>query len=45
MAPECMTGSCPDISKSDLWSLGILFYQLLFGEPPFFALSLNELYS
>lgn len=44
MAPECMQGNCSDVSKSDLWSLGVLFYQLLFGEVPFFGLSLNELY-
>lgn len=44
MAPECMNGKCDDVSKSDLWSLGIIFYKLLFGEMPFFALSINELH-
>lgn len=44
MAPECIQGNCSDISKSDLWSLGVIFYQLLFGEVPFFGMSLNELY-
>lgn len=44
MAPECMQGNCSDVSKSDLWSLGCIFYTILFGQVPFFALSLNELY-
>lgn len=26
MAPECMQGNCQDISKSDLWALGVIFY-------------------
>ena len=44
MAPECMEEKCKDFTKSDLWSLGIIFYKLLFGEVPFFGLSLNELH-
>lgn len=42
MAPEVMAGGDYD-SKSDLWSLGVFFYQLLLGKPPFFAFSLGEL--
>ena len=44
MAPECMQGDCWDITKSDLWSIGVIMYTLLFGEVPFFGLSLNEVY-
>ncbi len=44
MAPEMIKGESKYTSKTDLWSIGIIFYQLLFGEPPFFALSMNELY-
>lgn len=42
MAPEVMSGGDYD-SRSDLWSIGVVFYQLLMGKPPFFALSLGEL--
>lgn len=30
-------------SKSDLWSIGVVFYQMLYGEYPFYAMSNNEL--
>lgn len=43
MAPEIIEGSCYYSSKTDLWSLGVIFYQLLYGSPPFFGLSLSEL--
>ena len=42
MAPEVMARNDYD-SKSDLWSLGILLFELLFGKAPFFALSIGEL--
>lgn len=43
MAPEMIKGESKYNSKTDLWSIGVIFYQLLFGEPPFFGLSLGEL--
>lgn len=42
MAPEIMQGGDYN-NKSDLWSIGVLFYELLIGKPPFFALSIWEL--
>lgn len=45
MAPEMIKGDSVYSSKTDLWSIGIVFYELLFGSPPFFGLSLNELYN
>lgn len=42
MAPEVMAGEDYN-HKSDLWSIGILFYQLLVGKPPFFSLSIGQL--
>lgn len=45
MAPELIEGTREYSSKTDLWSIGILFYQLLYGVVPFFGLSLNEVYA
>jgi serine/threonine protein kinase len=42
MAPEVLEGSDYN-HKSDLWSIGIVFYQLIIGKPPFFAFSIGEL--
>ena len=42
MAPEVMAGEDYN-NKSDLWSIGIVFYKLLVGKPPFFALSIGQL--
>lgn len=42
MAPEVMAGEDYN-HKSDLWSIGILFYRLLVGKTPFFALSIGQL--
>ena len=36
MAPELLTGEKYD-NKSDLWSLGVIIYQLLFKEYPYDA--------
>lgn len=30
-------------SKADLWSIGVVYYQLLFSDPPFFGVGLPEL--
>ena len=43
MAPEVIVGEHEYSSKTDLWSIGVVFYQLLCGEPPFFGLSHQEL--
>ena len=43
MAPELLTDANSYTSKADLWGIGVVFYQLMFGDPPFFALSINEL--
>lgn len=40
MAPEMINGDAKYSSKTDLWSIGIVFYQLIYGSPPFFGLSL-----
>ena len=42
MAPEVLEGSDYN-HKSDLWSIGIVFYQLIIGKPPFFAFSIGGL--
>lgn len=43
MAPELLNDKANYTSKADLWGIGVVFYQLLFGDPPFFALSIGEL--
>lgn len=46
MAPELLFVNDEEAtynSKADLWSIGVVFYQLLFGVPPFFGLSIAEL--
>jgi len=42
MCPEILNGSTYS-TKSDVWSMGILFYQMLFGKTPHRAGSLEEL--
>jgi len=32
-------------SKVDLWSLGTILYELLFGVPPFYATTIEDLFS
>lgn len=46
MAPELLFSVGDDIqynSKADLWSIGVVFYQLLFGVPPFWGKNVAEL--
>ena len=43
MAPEILE-AVPYTSKADIWSLGVCFYQLLFGRFPYVGSDLNDLY-
>jgi serine/threonine protein kinase len=44
MSPEMHNlASNPDLSLSDLWSLGVIFYNLIFGSMPFDASTETEL--
>ena len=46
MAPELLFSRDDDLiynSKADLWSIGVVFYQLLFGNPPFWGKNVAEL--
>lgn len=46
MAPELYLGE-PNLisytSKADLWSIGFIYYQMLFGEYPFYGLTPSEI--
>jgi len=42
IAPEVLEGSPADV-RSDIWSLGILFYEMLAGSVPFKGLTLSAL--
>jgi serine/threonine-protein kinase ULK/ATG1 len=42
MAPEILKG-LPYNHKSDIWSLGVIFYHLLFGSVPFYGFSIGDL--
>jgi len=45
MAPELLLakGKVPYTNKTDLWSIGICFYQMLYGTLPFEAFTMDEL--
>jgi serine/threonine protein kinase len=44
MAPELiMSKETLYTNKADLWSIGVVFYQMLFGVPPFDAKNYNDL--
>lgn len=42
MAPEILNSS-PYASNSDLWSVGIVLYEMISGKPPYFAKNMEEL--
>lgn len=42
MAPEILNNEKYD-NKADIWSLGTVFYELLFGKPPFVAGNIIDL--
>jgi serine/threonine-protein kinase ULK/ATG1 len=42
MAPEVLS-NVDYSSKADIWSIGICFYELLFGKPPFNANNMVDL--
>jgi serine/threonine-protein kinase ULK2 len=42
MAPEILNGDKYD-NKADIWSVGTVFYELLFGKPPFVASNIIDL--
>ena len=43
-APESVTGKAYDGFLADMWSLGVLLYQLVFGKLPFRAEKIEDLY-
>lgn len=44
MAPELLTDKVSSYNnKADLWSIGVCFYQMLFGKTPFDAKNYKEL--
>lgn len=45
MSPEQCHGSAQPDDKSDVYSLGIMFFELLYGDPPFVSQSAGELYA
>jgi len=42
MAPEVLDGTMYN-NKADIWSIGTVFYEMLFGRPPFVASNIIEL--
>ena len=42
MAPQVLFGQCYD-EKADIWSLGIMIYELIVGFPPFTGFDANNL--
>jgi len=45
MSPEQCRASSPPDEKTDVYSIGIILYELLYGEPPFVSDSAGELFA
>lgn len=43
MSPQILSKQ-PYSSKCDIWSIGVIYYELLVGKHPFTARSMNDLY-
>lgn len=43
MAPELHSGNSSYDSKADLWSIGVVFFEMLYGDNPFFGLNIPEI--
>lgn len=41
MAPEILDAKAYD-RKADIWSVGVLYYQMIFGEYPYFGISVTD---
>lgn len=42
MCPQILNGMAYS-TKCDVWSVGVIVYELLFGRPPYIVRNLNEL--
>ena len=42
MAPEVLGGTQYN-SKADIWSIGVVFYEILYGAPPYKASNMVDL--
>ncbi len=45
MSPEQCRASAPPDEKTDVYSVAIIFYEMLYGEPPFHSDSAGEMYA
>ncbi len=45
MSPEQCRASAPPDEKTDVYSIGVIFYEMLYGEPPFNSDSAGEMYA
>lgn len=45
MSPEQCRASAPPDEKTDVYSVGVIFYEMLYGEPPFSSDSAGEMYA